>query len=230
MKQSSFMSSFRVNFLTGLAVVLPGVISIGLLVAIFGTVSNFTDHLLFFLPHKYTHDFDADGKEGAIYWYCSLAALILAVFLVALIGKFTRYYIGRQVIAIADHVLMSVPLLNKIYSTLKQVNEAFSNDKSSFKQVVLIPFPNTNLLSIGFVTGEHKTLSPTGETLIGVFIPTTPNPTSGFLVLARESEITRLDMSVADGIKYIISLGAIVRDSVPNGKGVQPPQAQSPSK
>ena len=209
MKQNNFFYLFRVNFFTGLAIVLPGLISIGLLFWFFGTVSNFTDTLLFFLPHKLTHPVSADGREGAIYWYWSLAALAVSFILVVLTGRFARYYMGRQAIALADHLIMQVPLLNKIYSTVKQVNEAFSSNKSSFKQVVLVAFPHPNARSIGFVTGEHKSMPMQTETLISVFIPTTPNPTSGFMIMMPERDITKLDMTVAEGIKFIISLGAI---------------------
>ena len=209
MKHNSFFSLFRVNFLTGLAVVTPGAISIGLIYWLFGTISNFTDFLLFFLPHKLTHALDADGKIGSILWYWSLAALVVAVILVALTGHFARYYLGRQAIALADHAIMQVPLLNKIYSTLKQVNEAFSSNKSSFKLVVLVAFPHPGARSVGFVTGEHTSIPGQTETLVSVFIPTTPNPTSGFMILVPERELVKLDMSVPDGIKFIISLGAI---------------------
>jgi uncharacterized membrane protein len=102
---------------------------------------------------------------------------------------------------------MSIPLLNKVYGTVKQVNESFSNNKSAFQQVVLVPFPHPGSRSVGFVTGEQQ--NPGGEKLISVFVPTTPNPTSGFLLLLPESALVKLDMSVADGIKYVISLGAI---------------------
>jgi uncharacterized membrane protein len=110
-----------------------------------------------------------------------------------------------------DTALLRIPLLNKIYGTIKQVNESFSSNKTSFKQVVLISFPHKDSRSIGFVTGEQRGLE--NQKWISVFIPTTPNPTSGFLVLVRETEITKLDMTVADGIKLIISLGAISPDA-----------------
>lgn len=209
MKRKSIFDLFRVDFLTGLAIVLPALISIWLMFAVFGTISNFTDALLFFLPHNLTHPIGADGREGPIYWYWSLAALVLAVVLISLTGRFARFYLGKQAIALADHALMQVPLLNKIYSTIKQVNEAFSSNKSSFKQVVIVAFPHQNARSIGFVTGEHKALPGQSETLVSVFIPTTPNPTSGFMIMISERDIVKLDMSVAEGIKFIISLGAI---------------------
>src|SRR5213078_4643715 len=105
-----------------------------------------------------------------------------------------------------------------IYSTIKQVNEAFSpSSKSSFKQVVLVEFPRAGQYSVGFITAEdHREVQQKiKEHVISVFVPTTPNPTSGFLVLVPEREVTRLDMTVADGIKFIISLGAIAPEFSP---------------
>lgn len=206
MKNNSIVSLFRGDFLMGLAIILPGVVSIGIVYWFFGTISNFTDKLLFFLPEELTH---SNKGEGPVQWYWSVAALFLAVIIVGFIGRFARYYLGRQAILWMDQALMQIPLLNKIYGTVKQVNQAFSSNKSSFKQVVMVPYPHANAKSMGFVTGEQKSLSPNGEKLISVFIPTTPNPTSGFLIMYPESEVTKLDMSVAEGIKFIISLGAI---------------------
>jgi uncharacterized membrane protein len=223
MKNKSFFSLFRGNFIAGLAIILPAVISIGLLFYIFGTIANFTNALLFFLPREWTHE---DLGKGPMYWYYSLGALVLAVLLIGLIGRFARYYLGRQAIKWADHALMQIPLLNKIYGTIKQVNEAFSSNKSSFKQVVLVSFPHPKARSIGFVTGEQKQLLPGGETLISVFIPTTPNPTSGFLILVPETEITKLDMSVPEGIKFIISLGSISPETAAQPSSIPNPPSE----
>ena len=114
--------------------------------------------------------------------------------------------------------MLRVPLLNKIYGTIKQVNEAFSlNKRTAFKTVVLVEFPRAGSRSVGFITSEQtESLDKrSGQKLVNVFIPTTPNPTSGFLLLVPETEVTKLDMSVADGIKYIISLGSIAPESAP---------------
>jgi len=211
MKPKNTFTKWRANFFTGLAISLPAIISVAVLVWLFGTISNLTDTLLFFLPHKLTHETVGNGPDGngPMFWYWSLLALVIAIILITLVGRLARNYLGKKAIEWADHALLHIPLLNKVYSTIKQVNEAFSSNKSSFKQVVLVPFPHANSRSLGFVTGEQKSLSPEGEKLISVFIPTTPNPTSGFLIFFPEKEITKLDMSVADGIKMIISLGAI---------------------
>jgi uncharacterized membrane protein len=91
---------------------------------------------------------------------------------------------------------------------------------------VLVEFPREGMYSMGFITSEQQdeVRMKTGQKLVCVFIPTTPNPTSGFLVMTPESEVTKLDMSVADGIKYIISLGSIIPEYTPNlGRSVKPP-------
>src|SRR5436309_1882444 len=137
-KKKAFIR-WRANFFTGLAVVLPAVISIAVIIWLFGTVANITDTLLFFLPRKLTHASQGDGR---MYRYWSVVAIALAILLITILGLLTRYYIGKRLIALMDTVMLRVPLLNKVYSTIKQVNEAFSSGKkSSFKTVVMIQFP-----------------------------------------------------------------------------------------
>jgi uncharacterized membrane protein len=206
---------WRANFLTGLAVVLPGVITLAVVKWLFGTISSLTDLLLFFLPQHLTH---ADKGNGPMYWYWSLAALVLAVLLVTLVGLLARYYVGIRLITWLDAAMLRVPLLNKIYGTIKQVNEAFSSGKNTaFKTVVMVEFPSPGTRSIGFITSEQNELlaDKSAERMVNVFVPTTPIPTTGFLIIVPASKVTKLDMSVADGIKYIISLGALSPDAAP---------------
>src|SRR5580658_3496459 len=202
-----YFKRWQASFFAGLAIVLPVVISIGVVVWIFQNVSNVTDKLLFFVPEKWIRPTLADGSLGDIHWYWSWISLVWAVFLVCLIGRYGGNYLGRKTIEWLDAAIMRVPLMNKIYGTIKQVNESFTSNKSSFKQVVLVTFPHPRSRAVGFVTGEQAGLGT--ERLISVFVPTTPNPTSGFLLLVPETQIVKLDMSVADGIKFTISLGAI---------------------
>ena len=122
-----------------------------------------------------------------------------------------RYYIGKRLIEWLDVAMMNVPIMNKFYGAIKQVNEAFSGNKNSFKTVVLVEFPRAGMYTVGFITSEQhaEVQQKTKENVVAVFIPTTPNPTSGFLVLVPEDKVTKLEMSVAEGIKYIVSLGSI---------------------
>lgn len=212
--KKSFFARWRASFFTGLAVTLPAIVSIAAILWIFKTVSNLTDLLLFFMPTDITHE--AKGA-GPMYWYWSLVALLLAVFLISVTGLLARYYIGKRMIEWLDAAMMNVPLLNKFYGAIKQVNEAFAGNKSSFKTVVMVEFPSAGIYSIGFITNEQngEVQHKTKDKVIAVFIPTTPNPTSGFLVLVAEDKVTKLDMSVADGIKYIVSLGSISPEFLP---------------
>lgn len=212
MKRTIF-SNWRASFFTGLAITLPALLSIAAVKWIFGTISSFTDTLLFFLKYcpldpRYVYK---DGHSGSMFWYWSLLALILAVLLISGVGLLARYYIGKRIIEWLDTAMMNVPLLNKFYGAIKQVNEAFSGNKNSFKTVVLVEFPREGMFSVGFLTSDDnaEVSRKSGEKLVSVFIPTTPNPTSGFLVLVPADKVTKLDMSVAKGLKYIVSLGAI---------------------
>jgi uncharacterized membrane protein len=208
----SFFARWRASFLTGLAVTLPALLTLAAVKWLFGTISSFTDTLLFFLPFVLPPgSIYQDGQSGPMFWYWSLLALTLAVFLIALVGVLARYYIGKRIIAWFDTAMMNVPFLNKFYGAIKQVNEAFAGNKNSFKTVVMVEFPSAGMYSVGFITSEQhaEVQQKTKERIVSVFVPTTPNPTSGFLVLVPEDKVTRLDMSVSEGIKFIVSLGAI---------------------
>lgn len=212
MKQSLF-ARWQANFWAGLAIVLPAVISIAALMWLFGTVASITDTLLIFLPHAWTH---RDHGNGPLFWYWSLTALALAVLLIGLVGLLARNYFGKRIIQWVDSGLLRVPLLNKIYGATKQVNDAFSStNKTAFRTVVLVEFPRPGVYSIGFITSEPdaEVQSRIPTKVSCVFVPATPNPTSGFLLLVPEDKISKLDMSVADGIKYIISLGSIMPEN-----------------
>jgi uncharacterized membrane protein len=210
--RKTIFARWRRSFLTGLAVSLPALLTLAAMKWIFGTISSFTDALMFFLPHLLKPEIIyQNGQSGQMLWYWSLLALVLAAGLITSVGVLAQYYIGKRLIEWLDMAMMQVPFLNKFYSAIKQVNEAFSGDKNSFKTVVLVEFPREGIYSVGFITNEQhgEVQHKTKETVVCVFVPTTPNPTSGFLILVPEDKVTKLDMSVADGIKYIVSLGSI---------------------
>jgi uncharacterized membrane protein len=225
---NNLLARWQANFWAGLAIVLPGVVSIALLAWLFGTVANITDTLLIFLPHRLTHQNDGNG---AMYWYWSLVALAVAIFLIGLVGLLARNYFGKRIIKWIDTTLLRVPLLNKIYSATKQINEAFSSsNKNAFRTVVMVEFPRPGVYTLGFITSEQhpELLAGADEKLVCVFVPTTPNPTGGYLLLVPEEKVTKLNMSVGDGIKYIISLGSIVPEKTfalrANGQDSADPQ------
>jgi len=209
---TTLFSRWQANFWAGLAIVLPVVVSVGLLIWLFGTVANITDILLIFLPRKLTHH---DDGAGPMYWYWSLAALGVAIGLITLLGVLARNYFGKRMIRWMDSTMLRVPLLNKIYGATKQVNDAFSStNKTAFRTVVLVEFPRPGVYTLGFITSDQRQAiqANPGEPLVCVFVPTTPNPTGGYLLLFPQEKVRKLDMSVTDGIKYVISLGAISPD------------------
>ena len=217
MKKSIF-ARWRASFLTGLLIVLPGVITLAVVKWFFGTVASFTDTLLFFLPYflepKLIYE---NGESGPMFWHWSLLAFLVAVGSVTAIGGLARYYIGKRLIAWADNLMLRVPVLNKIYGTIKQVDGAFtSGKKSSFKTVVLVEYPREGIYSVGFITSEQaeEVEQKTGKKCVCIFIPTTPIPTGGFLIIVPEDQVIKLDISVADGFKYIISIGAISQEQI----------------
>ena len=153
--QKSLWARWQANFLAGLAIVTPAVISFAVLIWLFGTVSNITNTLLVFLPQRLTHN-----DEGKMYWYWSAVALSLAVFLIGVVGLLTRNYIGKRVIEWADSALLRIPLLNKIYGATKQVNDAFSSgNKTAFRTVVLVEYPRPGVYSVGFITSRTKSVA-----------------------------------------------------------------------
>lgn len=203
------MSRWRSNFFAGLAIVLPIAISIGLFLWLFGTVAKFTDTLLFFIPKETTH---AQAGAGKVHWWWSCVAFAWAAAILGIIGRLARYYVGMKFITTAERIMLAIPILNTIYGAVKQINQAFASDKASaFEQVVMVQFPRKGFWSIGFLTGDNhpEVNERLGRKLKSVFVPTTPNPTTGFLCLIGDEDYKELDMSVADGIKYIMSLGAV---------------------
>lgn len=214
MEQKSLFARWRASFFTGLAVILPGVLTLAVVKWLFGTVASFTDLLLFFVPSSVTHD-----PSGAIHWYWSLVAIAMAAVAITLIGILARYYIGKRLIDFADNLMLRVPVLNKIYGTIKQVDQAFTSGKkkSSFQTVVLVEYPRDGIYSVGFITSEHadEVFDKTNKKCVCIFIPTTPIPTGGFLIIVPQEKVIKLDMSVEDGFKYIISIGAISQERLP---------------
>jgi len=204
---------WQANFYTGLAIVLPAILSIAIVIWLFGSVTNVTNKLLFFLPFFLDKSkIFINGIDGQMFWHWKLAALCLAIFMIGLLGGLARLYFGKKLIQMVERILLQVPLLNKIYSAIKQINEAFTtNNRSTFKQVAMLEFPKEGVWSVGFITGEQhpEMRAKTNQKIISMFVPTTPNPTTGFLVLVDESKVTKLQMSVADGVKYIMSLGSV---------------------
>lgn len=141
--------------------------------------------------------------------------IILALSILLLTGMLAANLFGRRFVEIWERILNKIPLVRSIYSSIKQIsNTIFDPSGKSFRKVVMLQYPRKGLWSIGFLTNDNvgDEMSAVDDRLVAVFIPTTPNPTSGFIVMVRNDEITELDMSVEEGFKFIISIGVIIPD------------------
>jgi uncharacterized membrane protein len=141
--------------------------------------------------------------------------VIMAVTIVMLTGLITANYFGNRIIKAWDGFLDRIPLIRSIYSPLKKFSELVLSDQTqSFSKVLLIQYPRKGVYSLCFQTSKElgEIQDKTGEKLVCVFIPTTPNPTSGYIILVPQDEVKELKMSVEDALKMIISLGVVVPD------------------
>ena len=196
---SETWKNLRNSFFAGLLVVVPVAASLLILVGLFTWVTDFM------LP-------EAFRKQMLTPLY-RVIALIMFVAFTTMVGWVTRLVVGKRMVLAGEAIITRVPLLNKIYGFMKEISQTLlSGRKTMFRRVVLVEFPRTGVYSIGFVTNETEgeAQEKTRETVINVFVPTTPNPTSGFLILVPCSQVTDLSMTVAEGMKMVISGGAVV--------------------
>ena len=141
--------------------------------------------------------------------------IILALSILLLTGMLAANLFGRRFVEIWERILNKIPLVRSIYSSIKQIsNTIFDPSGKSFRKVVMLQYPKKDLWSIGFLTNDNvgDEMNAVDDRLVAVFIPTTPNPTSGFIIMTRNDEITELDISVEEGFKFIISMGVIIPD------------------
>ena len=138
--------------------------------------------------------------------------LIISIFTITIIGALTPGFIGRTLLKTGERVLDKMPVVRTIYGAIKQIMETvMSTNSESFREVVLVEYPRKNIWVIGFVTGETKgeVQSLNKSQLINIFIPTTPNPTSGFLLFIPKEDLVYMDMKVEDAVKMVISGGIV---------------------
>ena len=141
--------------------------------------------------------------------------VVVAIIVVLLTGLITANYFGKRIVESWDSFLDRIPLVRSIYSPLKKFSELILSDQTqSFSKVLLIEYPRKGIYSLCFQTSKElgEVQNQSGEEMVCVYIPTTPNPTSGYIVLVPQNEVQELKMSVEDALKMIISLGVVVPD------------------
>ena len=138
--------------------------------------------------------------------------LIIAFISFILIGLIFSTLFGRAILGYFDNLAARIPIAGNVYKAIKQITETFSSADQAYQKVVLIEYPRKDIYAIGFMTGETKGEIKEKEKseMVNVFVPTTPNPTSGFLLFIPKSDIVELDMSVEDAIKLVVSAGMVV--------------------
>lgn len=192
----------KTYFITGLVVASPVGITIYLALAFINLIDRNIKPLI---P-------DAYNPETYLPFPLPGLGLVFLFLMLTVLGFFAANYLGKSLIKIGERLLNRMPIVRSVYNTLKQIFETVvSEDKQSFQEVVLIEYPRKDLWAIAFISGENngeiQTKLP--HDMVNVFLPTTPNPTSGFLLFVPRKDIIRLDMSPDEGAKYVISAGLV---------------------
>ncbi len=193
------ISRLRAYFFAGVLVTAPVAITISIA---WQFVRFVDDQVSPFIPAKYNPQ----------QWGIPGFGLVVLTLILILIGAVSAGYIGRLLVRLYDSVLERMPVIRSIYSAIKQIFETMLAQKAhAFREVVLIEYPRRGIWTLGFITGatSGEVCDRFPEEMVNVFVPTTPNPTSGFLLFLPRQEIKLLEMSVEDGIKMVVSTGLI---------------------
>jgi uncharacterized membrane protein len=197
---TKLIKAFRVNILVGLLLLAPLVGTLLILNFVITFVSN---HVL---PGEWLK-----SNFAILYRIAALAIVIAAIYFV---GLLTRNYFGRKIYRLADNILTRIPVINSVYTSIRQISEAVVNSQSTlFKDVVAVQFPRAGMYSLGFITARApdviaRKIFAEDHDMVSVFVPTTPNPTTGFYLLLPRADIIYLNISVTAAMKLVISGGA----------------------
>lgn len=205
----------RKFFITGLVILLPLAVTIALVVF----VVNFLTKPFIGVVSEYLHRFQWFNKgflflsKEQIILYGSQFLILVFLFLFTLVlGMIARWFFFKWLLNTSDKILHRIPLVNKVYKTSQEIIKTlFVTDKSSFKQVVMVPFPKEGAYVMGLVSRDAPDIcnEKSGEPMVSVLVPTTPNPTTGFLMMYKKSDLILLDLKPEQAIKYIVSCGVI---------------------
>ncbi|NQT95433.1 MAG: DUF502 domain-containing protein [Candidatus Omnitrophica bacterium] len=202
-----FLRFFWDNFIAGIVVILPITITIFVIRFLVIKLNKvmLNPVVLWLSPHI------LEEEQGL--FLAKTIVFLAAIFIVVLIGLMTRVLIIRRTFSFFEKLLYKLPMVNKMYGAIKEISNAFlGKRKSGFKRVVLVEYPRKGIFTIGFVTSEAKSSlqeSAGQDGLINIYVPTTPNPTSGMLVLFDKKDAIPLDLSVEEALKVVISAGTI---------------------
>ena len=195
LKKISFTTRLRNYFITGIIVLVPLGFTLYLTVFLMSVLSKLIPEEI--NPNSYL-PFSIPGLEIA-----------LSIILITLIGFISLSFIGKRILKLINDLLKKIPFLRTIYSAIGQMTESFAQKKGKKKSVVLVQYPSKGSWAVGFATKDNKgeISKKTKDNLVNVFIPTTPNPTSGFLLMFPKKEVIYLDMTFEEAPKFIVSAG-----------------------
>lgn len=225
LRRPGFLLSLRSSFLTGLVVIAPVGLTVWLIWTVIGLIDGF---VLPFVPVSYQPEAMLQRVFGIdISVNIRGVGVVFFLLFTIFVGWLAKGWIGRSFIRWAERMVNRMPVVRSIYSGVKQIAETvFSQADQSFEKACLIEYPRKGVWAIGFVStpakGEVRARVGNGHELLSIFVPTTPNPTSGFLLYVPKSDVTFLDMSVEDAAKLVISAGLVY----PNG---HPPEQDTAS-
>lgn len=212
----------RTRITAGLITVLPVYITIKVLQFVFRLLRDSSNWVVYgVLKRDWTIGdmhwggfTDAELQNPALQWGLAIFSVFLTAFILYGIGVFTANIIGRRLIRLFETFVDRVPLAHTVYHAVKKILESFAGSTTTtFQRVALVPYPSRETRSIGFITSAPID-SASGDDLVSVFVPTTPNPTGGFVFVTRRSEVLELDWSVEDALKVIISCGILMPNQV----------------
>tara|TARA_Y100000590_G_scaffold428065_1_gene538992 strand:- start:285 stop:905 length:621 start_codon:yes stop_codon:yes gene_type:complete len=194
-KKYSIIARLRNYFFTGIIVLVPLGFTLYLTVFIISISSNLIPEEI--NPNNYL-PFSIPGLE-----------IIISIIFITLVGGLSLSFIGKKILQFINDLLKKIPFLRTIYSAIGQMTESFASNKNKKKSVVLVQYPRKGSWAVGFATKDNKgeINKKTNEILVNVFVPTTPNPTSGFLLMFPKNEVIYLDMSFEEASKFIVSAG-----------------------
>ena len=203
------------NFLTGLVILVPFALTILIVLLIVDLLTQpFVGAVQGFLNQSsiFHRNLPLFSSEYAIRAWSRILILVMLFASILLLGLFARWFLFNMLMSVGDKIIHRIPIINKIYKTLKEVTKViFTSDNRAFKQVVMIPFPNSDTFCLGLLSRDSPSHynKPTQKELVAVFIPTTPNPTTGYLLQYAKEDIKHLDMTVEDALKFIVSCGMV---------------------
>jgi len=194
-KNKSILAAFRNNFIAGVVVLIPIGITVYLSIFIIKISSKILPKEI--NPNNYL-PYQIMGIE-----------ILIAIFLITLIGWISLSFVGKKLLSWVDEIFKKIPILRTIYSAVGQMTSTLTQSKDNKKSVVLVQYPKEGTWAVGFVTQENKgeISDKTQKELVNVFLPTTPNPTSGFLLMYEKKDVIFLDITFEQASKFIVSAG-----------------------